>query len=102
MSKFEEIKKKYDKAMVGAVLGSLLPFLGFVISKMVKGSHVSWTQYWNIFLSDSDYKIEILILSMMPNMLLFYFFLFQWKLDHASKGLVGATLIFCILILAFV
>ena len=90
---FEDWKEKYDVVWFGVVLGLILPPIGFVISKYVKSPMSSYKNYWNLFL-DSQLEVnkEILIFSLLPSMLAFYFIFFLFKMDIASKGLVGVTL----------
>jgi len=86
-------KKKYDTAWVGIVLGLILPPLGFLLSKYVKSPNSSYYNYWQLFLDSSlEINKEILIFSLLPSMLAFYFTFFLFKMDVASKGLVGVTL----------
>lgn len=86
-------KKKYDVAWVGIVLGVILPPLGFVLSKYVKSPMSSFDSYWRLFLnSQLEVNKEILIFSLLPSMLAFYFLFFLFKMDKAAKGLVGVTL----------
>tara|TARA_B110000285_G_scaffold37290_1_gene40381 strand:- start:1088 stop:1411 length:324 start_codon:yes stop_codon:yes gene_type:complete len=87
-------KKKYDVAWFGLVLGFILPPLGFVLSKYVKSyNNSSYKEYWELFLrSELEVNKDILIFSLLPSMLAFYFLFFLFKMDTAAKGLVGVTL----------
>jgi|TARA_B110000495_G_C22932506_1_gene545193 hypothetical protein len=86
-------KKKYDIVWVGLILGFILPPLGFLLSKYVKSPNSSYKNYWQLFLDSSlEINKEILIFSLLPSMLAFYFLFFLFKMDVAAKGLVGVTL----------
>lgn len=85
---------KYNTFWVGALLGLVLPVLGFLISKEVKLPAATLSQYWSIFIT-ADFQVnkDIIVFSLLPNMALFYVFFFRWKTDSVAKGLVFVTLI---------
>lgn len=93
---WEETKEKIDNVWIGIALGSLLPVLGFFISKLFKDSEGSYSlkAYWNLLIGQNDYYLDILTFSLIPNLLAFYFFFFLWKLDNALKGLIFMTIIY--------
>lgn len=93
---WEETKEKLDKIWIGIVIGAVLPMIGFMVSKLFKdkeGSY-SWKGYWNLLIGQNDYYLDILTFSLIPNLLAFYFFFFQWKIDQALKGLIFMTIIY--------
>jgi len=106
--------KRFDKFKYGALMGLILPILGFFISFFVKGSEMSLSTYWQVFTQSSDLVSDLtreiyadsrqstLVFCMLPNMLLFYFGFFQYKLDQFSKGLVGLTLILTAITFIFI
>ncbi len=85
---------KYNKFWVGFVTGMVLPILGFLLSKEVKAPEVTMARYWQIF-TDGELQVnkDIIVFSILPNMVLFYVFFFQLKYDNLSKGLVLVTLL---------
>ncbi len=91
----EERLKKYDKMSVGIVLGIILTVAGFFISYpiLTRGLNMSLTQYINDAQVGAD-KQNIMIFCLLPNMFLFYFTNFRWRLNEMTKGLVGVTLLF--------
>lgn len=104
--------KKLDEFKYGATLGLIFPFIGFLISFLVKGGDMDLNSYWEVIShtpnSSSIYKDiyidarqSTLVFCLMPNMLLFYFGYFQFKIDKFSKGLVGVTLILAALSFLF-
>ncbi len=106
--------KRFDTFKHGAIMGLTLPILGFFISFFIKGSEMSLSTYWQIFTQSSDLVPDLtrdiyadsrqstLVFCMLPNMLLFYFGFFQYKLDQFSKGLVGLTLILTAITFIFI
>lgn len=85
---------KYDKPMFGVIVALVLPIIGFFLSWLVKFYPGQLKGYWNTFLYNKDEQTQIFTFSMIPSLLLFYFILFQWKMERASKTFVGISLIF--------
>lgn len=85
---------KYNTFWVGAILGVILPMLGFLLSREVKLPAASLSEYWSIF-TNADFQVnkDIIVFSLLPNMALFYLLFFKWKADNIAKGLVFVTLI---------
>lgn len=79
---------------VGMGAGLVLPIVGFLLSKEVKLPEATLEQYWSIF-RNADFQVnkEIIVFSLLPNMLLFYILFFRIKTDSSAKGLVFVTLI---------
>lgn len=85
---------KYDKPLFGVITALVLPIIGFFLSYLVKYYPKPFDAYWNIFLNARTEQTEIFTFSMIPSLLLFYFILFRWKMERASKTYVGVSLIF--------
>jgi hypothetical protein len=90
---WNNFKITMNNLWIGLGIGMLLPILGFYISKFFKYPQGDYNDYWNLLIGNTIYTSDILTLSLIPNMLLFYFFYFQWKTDKAARGLVFSTLI---------
>lgn len=92
---FSEKLEKYDKLSLGLTLGLLLPILGFLGSYLLKASpmEITLNDYFFNHLFHSESKMDIIIFSMLPNMLLFYFVNFRWAMYEFTKGIVGITLL---------
>ena len=88
------MKEKYDKAIYGLIMGIILPFIGFFFSYLVKYYPRSLQGFWNVFIYDNYEQTQIFTFSMIPSLLLFYFILFKWKMDIASKSFVGVNLVY--------
>lgn len=99
---WEETKEKLDKLYIGLIIGGLLPVLGFFVSKLFKDKEGSYSvkAYWNLLVGQNDYYLDILVFSMIPSLLAFYFLFFVWKLDKASRGLVFMTIFYIAIFLA--
>ncbi len=91
---------KYDKLSIGIVVALILLILGFLLSYFVKGypSQIPLSRYTRYLFTGSPDRMDILIFSLLPNMLLFYFVNFQWKMYEFVKGIVGVSVIFCLII----
>jgi len=97
MGYISEKLKKFDKIVAGILLGGILPIIGFIVSYFVKTASLDTTfeNYLNITFNNSmaGEQQDILIFSIIPNMLLFYFTNFRWGFYEMTKGLVGVTLV---------
>ena len=100
MSFYDKLEK-YDKVSLGLIIGLILPIIGFIASYYIKtrGLDISFNDYFFQRLLHSADKIDIIVFSMIPNMLLFYFVNFKWSLYEFTKGIVGVTLIMAILVI---
>lgn len=89
--------EKYDKIIWGIILGILFLVIGFFISYFVKTYtfDISFKEFVDIAINDNVYqdRQDILILTMIPNMFLFYFVNFRWALYEMTKGLVAITML---------
>lgn len=86
--------QKYDKAWFGLVTALVLPPVGYLLSYFVKFYPRPFSAYWRIFLNIDDEQTQIFTFAMLPSLFLFYFILFQWKMDIASKSFVGVSLLY--------
>lgn len=91
----KEKLKKFDRPIVGIIVGAMLPIIGFLISFLVKtrGSDIDFSGYINTTLYSQIEQQDILIFCMIPNMLMFYLSNFRWNLINFTKGLVAITLL---------
>lgn len=85
---------KYDRPLYGLIAGAILPPIGFFLSYFVKFYPRPFTGYWSTFIWNKAEQTSIFTFSMIPSLLLFYFILFKWKMEHASKTYVGISLIY--------
>lgn len=100
---FREKIAKYNKLSYGLIISLILPIFGFIISYFIKTrefDNVSFGEYFRThILGNSMDQMDVLIFSMLPNMLLFYFVNFRWSLFEFTKGLVGVTLAIALLVI---
>ena len=99
MSFIEKIKK-YDTVWYGVTVAIILIIVGFLLSYFVKGypGNVSFSRYMRYLSYSGPDRMDILIFSILPNMILFYFANFRWQLYEFIKGLVIVSVLFCLLI----
>jgi ABC-type bacteriocin/lantibiotic exporter with double-glycine peptidase domain len=91
---WNKVKKDFDKVWMGVVFGVVFSVIGFFLAKFVKDKQGSYTveAFWNLMVGQTDYYLEILTFSLLPNMLAFYFLFFRWQMDKAVRGLIFATI----------
>ncbi|HLP13975.1 MAG TPA: hypothetical protein VK177_18730 [Flavobacteriales bacterium] len=89
-----KFREKYDRPWFGLVTAAVLPILGFFMSYGVKYYPYPIKAYWREFMYNTSEQTGIFTLSMIPSLLSFYFILFQWKMERASKTFVGISLIY--------
>jgi hypothetical protein len=92
--------KKFDKIGYGLIVGIILPVFGFLLGYYVKFYPRPLGTYWNYMANATVYQTEILTFSLVPNLFLFYFLFFRWKLDEATKGLVFVSILYVILVVS--
>jgi hypothetical protein len=96
---FSDKLKKYDTVWHGIIVAIILVIVGFVLSYFVKGyPTVSFTRYLKLLSYGGSDRMDILIFSILPNMVLFYFTNFRWQLYEFIKGLVLVSVLFCLAI----
>ena len=105
---------KYDKLIIGVILGVLFPVLGFFISYLLNGGDSSFSDYCRNLNADysnldddisrvySDNKINALTICLIANMALFYLTFFIFKMNKLSKGIVGMTILLAALTFMFI
>lgn len=86
---------KIDKVLIGVLVGTILPIIGFYISFLVKARNgvVSFDTYTDLAFNSSMEQQDILIFCLIPNMFMFYFSNFRWQLNEFTKGLVAVTIV---------
>ncbi|VAW18797.1 hypothetical protein MNBD_BACTEROID01-2062 [hydrothermal vent metagenome] len=91
-------RKKNDKQAIGFFLGILFPLVGLIVVYYLRYSDFSLREFVN---SLWQYRVLIKILSLCAflNLLLFLFYI-RYKMDHAARGVLAATLVYALLVLA--
>lgn len=89
-------KTKIDKWQWGVGLGIALPIIAFFVFWQWKYSDRNWEQLWNFMTLTSANRNNILIFPLVPNLILFYFSNFLYRLDKFTVGLVGTTILLAV------
>ncbi|MFI5203403.1 MAG: hypothetical protein ACHQF2_02815 [Flavobacteriales bacterium] len=95
----KSLVERIDNVWFGLITGLLLPLIGYVLSYMVKYYPRSLGAYWDLFLRSDNEQTQIFTFSMIPSLLLFYFILFRWKHEYASRSFVAANLVYAVIFL---
>lgn len=95
-------KTKLDTTIFGLVLGIWGPVIGFFILFLIFNisENLSWDTYLYKFQNYSSDKSKIISLSLIFNLLLFYFLL-KKEWNFAAKGVIFGTLVFAPVIVYF-
>ncbi len=91
-------RKKNDKLAIGFFLGILFPLGGLIVVYYLKYSDFSLREFIN---SLWQYRVLVKILSLCAflNLLLFLLYI-RYKMDYAARGVLAATLVYALLVLA--
>jgi hypothetical protein len=90
------MKEKLDKKWVGIATGLILPIIAFLLFWYFKYGEKSAEQLWDYMTSNSENRNDLLIFHIPPNLVVFYFTNFQWRLDQFTTGIVGTTILLTI------
>ncbi len=88
--------KKFDKWQIGALFAIIMPIIGFFFYWEWRFEGWSWERLYGFMKSSSDNRNNILIFPLVPNLIMFYFSNFQFRMDKFTQGLVGVTIILAI------
>lgn len=89
-------KRKLDKTYYGVSIGIALPIIAFFVYWSWRHGEKDFSQLWNFMKTSSNNRNEILIFPLVPNLILFYFSNFMYRLDRFTVGLVGVTIFLAI------
>ena len=90
------MENRYNNIRVGLVLGLLVPLLGFVIVYLVAFRGMSFTEYLEL-LSYRKRLSSVVSLSVIPNLLLFFIFIWLNYL-YSARGVLASTLVFALVV----
>lgn len=92
--------KKYDKPLIGVITAFILLFVGYIVAYFIisSGVNMPFSRFVDHTFSDSPYRMDILIISILPNMILFYFTNFQWQLYNFIRGQVMVSVLYTLMI----
>ncbi|RLD30858.1 MAG: hypothetical protein DRI73_09815 [Bacteroidetes bacterium] len=87
-----EVKGKWNKIAFGLVPGMIAPIVTYFLIYLNLSGERNMVEYFN-FLSSTHVLTKFLSLSVVPNLLLF--FIFIWiDLLKTARGVLGATMIY--------
>ena len=93
--------EKADKAYLGVIAASVLPFIGFIISYYI-GKAPDIAEHARQMMSPNfPGQKDILIMCLIPNMFFFYFTNFRWNMYQFTKGLVATTILLGVALFIF-
>jgi len=88
---------RYNNIRLGLVLGLLAPMLGFVIVYLIAFRGMSFNDYLEL-LSYRHKLSSVISLSVVPNLLLFFIFIWLNYL-YSARGVLASTLIFAVIVI---
>ena len=91
------MENRYNNIRVGLVLGLLAPLLGFVIVYLVAFRGMSFMEYLEL-LSYRKKLSSVVSLSVIPNLLLFFIFIWLNYL-YSARGVLASTLFFALIVI---
>jgi len=94
----DKLGKKLDHRMAGVIAGILLTLIGFVVFWQWRHGQRSLGELYHYMVSSPSKRSDLLIFSVIPNLLLFYLVNFQWRWDRFTTGLVAVTIVFTVFI----
>jgi hypothetical protein len=90
--------EKYDKTLIGTTAGFILPVIAALLFWLISGDNLSLAAYFRKIVK-ADILSHIISLSVFTNLALFLVFN---RLDmlRASKGVLGITIVWAVLVFA--
>ena len=88
---------RYNNIRVGLVMGLLAPMLGFVIVYLVAFRGMSFNEYLEL-LTYRNKLSSVISLSVIPNLLLFFIFIWLNYL-YSARGVLASTLLFALIVI---
>ena len=90
------MSKRYNNIRVGLVLGIVAPIIGFFVVYLVGFRGMNFTEYFEM-LSFRNKLSSILSLSVIPNLLLFFIFIWLDYL-YSARGVLASTMLFALIV----
>ena len=90
------MRKRYNNIRMGLVLGLVAPILGFFIVYLVGFRGMAFIEYLEL-LSFRNKLSSIVSLSVIPNLLLFFIFIWLDYL-YSARGVLASTLLFALIV----
>jgi hypothetical protein len=90
------MSKRYNNIRVGLVLGIVAPIIGFFVVYLVDFRGMNFTEYLEM-LSSRNNLSSIVSLSVIPNLLLFFIFIWLDYL-YSARGVLASTMLFALIV----
>ena len=90
-------RNKFDQHWIGITSGLILPVLALMVYYLVRFEGLSLADFLKVY-KNLGILTHIISLSVIPDLLLFFFFIRQNFLKSA-RGVLGATFVFTFLVL---
>jgi hypothetical protein len=91
------MKAKYNDIRLGVVLGLLAPVLGLLVIYLAAFRNMALLEYLE-FLDDSRKLSSIISLSAIPNLLLFFIFIWLNYL-YSARGVLASTILYALVVI---
>ena len=91
------MEKRYNKVRVGLVLGFMAPILGFFIVYLVAFRGMEFVEFLEMLASRKKLS-SVISLSVIPNLLLFFIFIWLNYL-YSARGVLASTLVFALIVI---
>jgi hypothetical protein len=91
------MRKRYDRMLIGWLIGTIVPVLIFMITYQVKYSEMDFMKYMRN-LWQMKMFLKVLSLCVYSNLGLFFLF-YRMKYDLAARGVIMATFMYAFLVL---
>ncbi len=92
------MKTRFNNQLLGVILGLILPVLSFYIIYLLLSGSLNLVDYFEKIKSTNVFT-KLLSLAVLPNLLLFFIFIWLNYLKSA-RGIVGATFLSTFIIIA--
>jgi len=90
--------QKLDTRIAGILIGILFPLIVILVIWQTQMGDRTLGQFFRFLGSRSSLQNNILIMLVIPNMFVFYFTNFRWKMDKFTTGLVGTTIFLALVV----
>lgn len=91
------MKSRVNKFEIGAVLGFLAPVLGFVLVYLFSFRNLSLSEFFE-FLVERRKLSSVISLSAIPNLLLFFIFIWLNYL-YSARGVLASTFLLALVVI---
>ena len=92
------MKSRYDLVKLGFALGIIVPVISFFIVYKIKFDNYTLREFYDFLLSMNALP-KILSLMVIPNLLVFFIFIWTNHL-YAARGVLAATVVDALIIMA--